>query len=205
MYTKILFVLLAIINVVACNNSSRFPTLEKQDELAPFSGKVVFVKEYVDSIEKMIFYNSIEATVNNCGYQFKYISDSIYDTRLNKMINRFNTLNDDISKTNCKKNSLFTIFTLETEQVETLQLLDSANFVVDNRNILIRKFISHESNDQPIQSSYFYSDQLGRIEAIYRFSSQKDLRIRLESTTLLTKEALKNLQMQLRSHKMYTD
>lgn len=100
---------------------------------------------------------------------------------------------------------MFTIFTLETEQVETLQLLDSANFVVDNRNILIRKFISHESNDQPIQSSYFYSDQLGRIEAIYRFSSQKDLRIRLESTTLLTKEALKNLQMQLRSHKMYTD
>lgn len=188
----IAIVVLCSLLFVSCDTSEKGA---EKETLMPFTGHTVFVKEYVDSVQKFIYYASFEAVVGVCGYQFSYYSDSVYDPRVRRVISRFNDANFEMYKTNCSNSKLYIVNHFFPDN-DTLNALIKKRFIVGNKEITIRKF-------KKKHGYCFYSDEYGQIESVHYYPKEGPLRIRLKSSSFLNKKEIAELQYKLRNDKIY--
>lgn len=172
---------------------------EETKKLTPFTADVSYIKEYVDSVDKMIFYFSIEATVGVCGYQFTAHSDSIFDFLESKIISRNNLGNLSSYKTNCAKDTLYRLdyFSHDTD---TLFSKEVSHYKIGTTEFTVRKYQSNE-----YKGATFYSDEYGLMESISKYSNNEKIRFSIKSCSFLTEQELKEFHKQLRQDKMYPE
>lgn len=180
----------------SCNGNSNGTNREIKN-LSPYTSNVSYMKEYLDSVEIMIFHFSIEATVGVCGYQFTAHSDSIFGFRESKIISRNNLGNLSWYKTNCAKDTLYRLDYF-SGNTDTLFSKEAARFKIGTTEFTVRKF---QSNDYG--GLTFYSDEYGLMESISKHSNNEKLRFSIKTCSFLSKKELREFQKQLRENNMY--
>ena len=110
-----LVILILVISVSCGRNTEEKPMTES----VPNTSEIIRVKEYVDSVEKSVYYESTEISTIDCGCEFKYFSDSIYSPQTNSITSRSNPINDNLYRFNCTMDTLISV-TPEQYSVATL-------------------------------------------------------------------------------------
>jgi hypothetical protein len=214
---NILYALFLAITIASCSNGHDVDSVERETKVAPcadpHSDHVIFVKEYVDSIQKFVNYDRLEISTGLNGYQFTYYSDSIFDPRVNRVISRA-TAHMGLYKANASKDTLYIISDPYTKVTlppwhlaDTMVSSESAIFTIGNKKITIRKhkdiwappFMSADGADL----SFYFSDKYGKIETLFKYEKGSNLRISIKSASFLDKRELKELYRKLRTHPMY--
>jgi hypothetical protein len=188
------------ISLNSCSENTPIP-YNQNDKSSNLKSRVL-ISEYVDSVEKFIFYEQYDISKNGCEYEFKSFSDSIYDSRIKRTIDRNNKSNNCRYRLSCSKDTLFL-----TKMEGNFKLIktDAINISLKGKKIEIfkYKFVRDSTFLENIESSTFYNLELGLIETIVNEPNTKQMRIRLQSISNLRDSELKELQRQLRKSRIY--
>jgi hypothetical protein len=215
---NILYALFLAITIASCSNGHDVDSVERETKVAPcadpHSDHVIFVKEYVDSIQKFVNYDRIEISKGLNGYQFTYYSDSVFDPRVNRVISRRSDTEGCLYRANASKDTLYVIrepYTKVTlppwHLADTLVSSESAIFTIGNKKITIRKYkeiwIPPFLREIGNEGDFYFSDKYGDIETVFKNGKWSDLRISIKSASFLDKHELEELYRKLRKHPMY--
>ena len=175
-------------------------------QFKPFISHTTYIKEYVDSVEKFIFYDSTDISIAECGNQFTYYSDSVYDSRIKKIISRKNREDYNTYKTSCNNDSLFITSSFFYGH-DTLISVQSKKIKLSNKTITVYRFEPLIMNDfkSPDYKKMiiYFSNEIGLIERLFTDSyiNEKDLKISIKSTNLLSNKELIKLKSNISTFK----